>query len=133
VIRMLLIHDLVEIDAGDTYCYDEQGRLDQGEREQQAAERIFGLLPADQAADFRGLWDEFETRRSPESRFAHAMDRFQAFLHNYFTDGQMWRQHGIRRDQVFDRMHPVEDGAGELWAYVRTLMEDAVGKGFLAP
>jgi len=133
VMRMLLIHDLVEIDAGDTYCYDEQGRLDQAEREQQAAERIFGLLPADQAADFRGLWDEFEARRTPESRFAHAMDRFQAFLHNYFTDGQVWRQHGIRRNQVVDRMQPVDDGASVLWEYVRTLMDDAVGKGFLAP
>jgi putative hydrolase of HD superfamily len=109
------------------------GRLDQAEREQQAAERIFGLLPADQAADFHGLWDEFEARRTPESRFAHAMDRFQAFLHNYFTDGLVWRQHGIRKGQVVDRMQPVDDGASVLWEYVRTLMDDAVGKGFLAP
>ena len=88
VIRMLLIHDLVEIDAGDTYCYDAQGRLDQEERELRAAERIFAMLPEPQAAELRGLWDEFETRETPEARFAHAMDRFQAFLHNYVTEGE---------------------------------------------
>ncbi len=133
VIRMLLLHDLVEIDAGDTYCYDEQAGLDQHARELRAAERIFGLLPSDQVRDFRNLWDEFEEAESPEARFAHAMDRFQAFLHNYFTQGQVWRQHGIRRHQVVRRMQPVERGAPLLWHYVRTLIEDAVQKGYLAP
>jgi putative hydrolase of HD superfamily len=133
VIYMLLLHDLVEIDAGDTYCYDEQARMDQHDREQRAAERIFGLLPADQVKDFRTLWDEFEAAETPEARYAHAMDRFQAFLHNYFTQGQVWRQHGIRRHQVVRRMQPVERGAPLLWDYVRTLIDDAVQKGFLAP
>ena len=133
VIRMLLIHDLVEIDAGDTYCYDEQAGVGQHEREARAAERIFGLLPADQAQDFRRLWDEFEQAETPEARYAHAMDRFQAFLHNYFTQGQVWRQHGIRRHQVILRMQPVERGAPLLWNYVRTLVDDAVQRGFLLP
>lgn len=133
VIRMLLLHDLVEIDAGDTYCYDEQAGADQHERERRAAERIFGLLPADQVQEFRRLWDEFEDAESPHARYAHAMDRFQAFLHNYFTQGEMWRKHGIRRHQVVRRMHPVERGAPLLWDYVAALIEDAVRKGYLSP
>jgi putative hydrolase of HD superfamily len=133
VIRMLLLHDLVEIDAGDTYCYDEQAGVDQHERERRAADRIFGLLPPDQARDFRRLWDEFENAGTPESRYARAMDRFQAFLHNYYTQGQTWREHGIRRDQVIRRMQPVEHGAPLLWGYVRTLIDDAVLKGYLLP
>jgi putative hydrolase of HD superfamily len=130
-IRMMLIHDLVEIDAGDTYCYDAAGRRDQAEREHAAAGRIFGLLPEDQAAGLRGLWDEFEARKTPEARFAHALDRFQAFMHNYATEGEVWRRHGIRRGQVLERMRPVADGAPLLWEYVRTLIDDAVAKGYL--
>jgi putative hydrolases of HD superfamily len=130
-LRMMLIHDLVEIDAGDTYCYDVQGRVDQQERELRAAGRIFGMLPDPQAAELRGLWDEFEGRATPEARFAHAMDRFQAFLHNYFTEGEMWRRHAIRRGQVLARMQPVAEGAPLLWEYVKNLIEDAVAKGYL--
>lgn len=133
VLRMLLLHDLVEIDAGDTYCYDERAGVGQHERERVAAERIFGLLPADQVQGFRSLWDEFENAETPEARYAHAMDRFQAFLHNYFTQGEVWRRHGIRRQQVIQRMQPMERGAPLLWDYVRTLIDDAVQKGFLAP
>jgi putative hydrolase of HD superfamily len=133
VIRMLLVHDLVEIDAGDTYCYDENAKLDQHGRELKAAERVFGLLPAEQAGAFRSLWDEFEDRGTDEARYAHAMDRFQAFLHNYFTRGRVWRQHGIRRHQVIRRMQPVQQGAPLLWDYVETLIDDAVRQGFLLP
>jgi putative hydrolases of HD superfamily len=133
VMRMLLVHDLVEIDAGDTYCYDEKAAVDQYAREKLAADRIFGMLPPDQALDFRRLWDEFESAQTAEARYAHAMDRFQAFLHNYFTQGQIWRQHGIRRHQVIQRMQPVERGAPQLWEYVRALIDDAVIKGYLQP
>jgi putative hydrolase of HD superfamily len=133
VIRMLLLHDLVEIDAGDTYCYDEEAKVDQRERERRAADRIFGLLPADQAEAFRRLWNEFEEGATPESQYACAIDRFQAFLHNYFTQGQIWQQHGIHRHQVFQRMQPVRSGAPLLWDYVRRLIDDAVHKGFLLP
>lgn len=132
VMKMLLVHDLVEIDAGDTYCYDEQGRLDQGQREAAAADRIFGLLPGDQAAELRALWDEFESRQTPVSKFANALDRVQPLLHNYFTDGLTWQANNIKSSQVYKRMQPVEDGAPELWEYVGTLIEDAVRKGFLA-
>jgi putative hydrolases of HD superfamily len=132
VIQMLLVHDLVEIDAGDTYCYDGAGRENQAVREEAAANRIFGLLPADQTTHFRALWEEFERRETAESRFANALDRFQPFLHNYFTAGQVWRQNDIKDRQVAVRMQPLDDGAPVLWNYVRTLIEDAVAKGFLA-
>ena len=131
VIQMLLVHDLVEIDAGDTYCYDETGREDQARREEAAANRIFGILPADQAGHFRALWDEFERRETPESRFANVLDRFQPFLHNYFTEGQTWRENKIKSSQVTFRMQPVNEGAPALWNYVSALIEDAVAKGFL--
>jgi putative hydrolase of HD superfamily len=132
VMKMLLIHDLVEIDAGDTYCYDDEGRKDQGLREEKAAERIFNLLPADQARAFRELWDEFEARVTPESRFANALDRVQPFLYNYFTDGQIWQENTIKSHQVKSRMQPVKDGSTILWNYVSGLIEDSVKKGFLA-
>ena len=132
-IRMLLLHDIVEIDAGDTYCYDEQGKVDQHARESRAADRLFGMLPDAQAAEFRALWDEFEAAATAAARYAHAMDRFQAFLHNYVTEGRIWREHGIRRPQVVARMQPVERGAPLLWQYVLTLIDDAVARGYLLP
>jgi putative hydrolase of HD superfamily len=132
VMKILLIHDLIEIDAGDTYCYDDQGRQDQAQREKKAADRIFNLLPADQATALRELWDEFEERKTPESRFANALDRLQPFLHNYFTEGQTWQENNIKSAQVKSRMRPVDDGAPVLWNYVSSLIDDGVKKGFLA-
>lgn len=132
VLKMLVIHDLVEIDAGDTYCYDEQGRLDQARREAQAADRIFNILPEDQAMSFLKLWKEFETRETAESRLANALDRLQPLLLNYFTDGQTWQENDIKSSQVVARMQPVEDGSPFLWSYVSALIQDAVGKGFLS-
>ena len=132
VIKMLLVHDLVEIDAGDTYCYDDQARQDQYRREQQAAERIFKILPPDQSRSFRALWDEFENRNTPESKYANALDRFQPFLQNYVTKGQIWRKNNITRRQVKDRMQPVFDGAPLLWNLVKLFIDDAVQKNYLA-
>jgi len=131
VMKILLVHDLIEIDAGDTYCYDDQGRKDQDRREKKAADRIFNLLPADQATTLRELWDEFEERKTPESRFANALDRLQPFLHNYFTEGQTWQENNISSAQVKSRMQPVDDGAPILWEYVSSLIDDGVKKGFL--
>ena len=131
VIKLLLTHDLVEIDAGDTYCYDESGVQDQNAREQKAADRIFNILPEDQANMLHALWNEYEDRKTPESRFANALDRFQPLLHNYFTNGHTWQQHGIQKKQVLSRMQPVDEGASVLWNYVVTLIDDAVEKGFL--
>ena len=132
VMKILLVHDLIEIDAGDTYCYDDQGRKDQTRREKKAADRIFNLLPEDQAATLRALWDEFEERKTPESKFANALDRLQPFLHNYFTEGQIWQENNIKSAQVIARMLPVDDGAPMLWNYVSALIDDGVKKGFLA-
>ena len=132
VIKMLLVHDLVEIDAGDTYCYDDQGRQDQAPREQAAAERIFKILPQDQSRSFRALWDEFENRDTPESKYANALDRVQPFLQNYFTKGQIWRKNNITRRQVKDRMRQVSDGTPLLWNLVKLLIDDAVQKNYLA-
>jgi len=132
VIKLLLAHDLVEIDAGDTYCYDEVGGQDQKIRETKAAERIFNILPPDQAHAFRALWDEYEDKDTPESKFANALDRLQPFLHNYYTRGHTWQKHGIQKSQVIARMQPVDDGSHLLWDYVSGLIDDAVEKGFLA-
>ena len=132
VVRMLLIHDLVEIDADDTYCYDDQKRQDQGQREEIAADRIFNILPEDQACAFRNLWDEFEARETAESRLANSLDRLQPFLLNYFTQGQSWQEHDVQSSQVISRMQPVEDGSPYLWSYVKALLDDAVKKGYLS-
>lgn len=132
VMKILLVHDLIEIDAGDTYCHDEKGKKDQAARERLAADRIFNILPPDQAGTFRDLWDEFEDRKTPESRFANALDRVQPLLHNYFTRGQTWQKNNIKSDQVKSRMQPVDDGAPVLWNYVSSLIDDAVKKGFLS-
>jgi putative hydrolase of HD superfamily len=133
VMRMLLVHDVVEIDAGDTYCYDEAACATQAERELRAAERIFALLPADQAAEVRGWWEEFERRQTPEARFAAALDRVQPVLLNYHTQGRAWREHGVTRGQVIERNRHIEAGAPALWAFVSGLIDEAVARGYLAP
>ena len=131
VVKMALVHDLVEIDAGDTFVYDDVGALDKSHREQQAADRIFSILPPDQAAEFRGLWEEFEARNTPEARYAAALDRLQPMLHNYYTQGRAWREHGVRSHQVLTRNRHMADGAPELWQYAQELIRDAVEKGYL--
>ena len=131
VIKMVLIHDLVEIDAGDTYCYDEEAMGDKRSREEKAAERIFNLLPTDQALEIRRLWDEFEENATPEARYAAALDRLQPILLNYHTEGRSWKKHGITAEQVLKRNIALRDGAPELWAYVQALVGKAKKKGYL--
>lgn len=131
VLKMLLIHDLVEIDAGDTFAYDEVGRASQHEREVRAAERLFGLLPGDQASEFRTLWDEFEARESSEAKFAAAMDRFQPMLLNCATEGAAWRKHGVTQDRVVARNRHIADGAEPVWAYAAEMIRQAVTAGHL--
>jgi putative hydrolases of HD superfamily len=132
VLKMVIIHDLVEIDAGDTFAYDTARMADQHERESRAAERIFGLLPDDQCAEFRALWDEFEARTTPESKFAAAVDRFQPMLLNCLTEGAAWRMHGITSDRVIARNQHVADGATALWTHARQMINEAVTSGHLA-
>ena len=130
-IRMLLVHDLVEIDAGDVMIYDRTRREEMKKHEEEAARRIFGLLPADQAKEMRLLWDEYEARETPEARFAFALDRIQPLLHNLNTQGLMWRKHGISRDQVIEVNRPINAAAPALWEYVAALIDEAAAKGYL--
>ena len=133
VLKMVILHDLVEIDAGDTFAYDEAGMCDQHERECIAADRIFGLLPADQATEFRLIWDEFEAQESPEAQFALACDRFQPMLLNLMTNGASWKQHGITHDRVVARNQRIERGSTAMWDRMSTLLEDAVAAGIVPP
>lgn len=133
VVKMLLIHDLVEIDAGDTFCYDEKGNLDKAEREQKAADRLFGLLPHDQEVEFRSLWEEFDDRSTPEARFAASLDRLQPLLHNYHTNGHTWRKYDVPSTKVLERNGPIKEGAPELWRLVQEIIEDSIQKGLLKP
>ncbi|MBE9110682.1 HD domain-containing protein [Nodosilinea sp. LEGE 07298] len=131
--HQVLIHDLVEIDAGDTFCYDIAGHHDKALREQQAADRIFGLLPTAAGSRLRQLWDEFEAQATPTARFAASLDRIQPLLHNWQTGGGTWKQHNICRAQVLQRMAPVEAGAPELWPFVLGVVQDCVAAGYLQP
>ena len=130
-LQMLLIHDLVEIDAGDTFCYDIQANQDKADRETQAANRIFGLLPDDLRQAMRSLWDEFELRETPSAKFAAALDRIEPMLLNQQTQGGTWKQHGITSDRVLQRMQPVAEGTPELWGFVEQVIEDCVAAGYL--
>jgi putative hydrolase of HD superfamily len=132
-LKMLLIHDLVEIDAGDTYVYDDKGYEDKARREQAAADRIFALLPGDQAAEIRALWEEFEARTTPEARFGAALDRLQPLLHNYATQGVVWQKHGVTCDRVIARNRHMAEGAPVLWEYAEALIRSSVEKGYLGP
>ncbi|HXP96038.1 MAG TPA: HD domain-containing protein [Telmatospirillum sp.] len=131
VVKMLLIHDVVEIDAGDTFVYDTAGHHDKAEREQRAADRLFGMLPADQTADLRGLWDEFEARATADARFAHAIDHLQPVLLNVATKGLRWKVHGVTADRVLDRNRVVGESSERLWSYLQGLVADMIAQGHL--
>lgn len=133
VTAMTVVHDLVEIDAGDLFVYaGEQAQARQEEAERAAADRLFALLPAGQAASFRALWDEFEERGTPEAKFARALDRLQPMLANYQLGGGTWAQHGVTADQVLTKVALIEDGSAGLGAFARELVSAAVSHGFLA-
>ena len=117
-ISMLLIHDLVEIDAGDTYAYDDQGLKTQNERENLAANRIFNLLPEDQAKKIFDLWNEFEERKTPEAKFARVMDNFQPVMLNAATDGRMWVENGVHLEKILKRNEKTHEGSEVLWKYM---------------
>jgi putative hydrolase of HD superfamily len=132
VLTMLLLHDIVEIDAGDTYAYDQEGYEDKEQREQEAAARIFGLLPPDQEEELRTTWEEFEQGTTREARFAHSMDRLMPLLHNYYSQGSTWKTHGTRKSQVRKRMAKIREASPELWEFAENLINNAVSQGFLA-
>jgi putative hydrolase of HD superfamily len=133
VVKMVLIHDLVEIDAGDTFLYDEAMARQKEERERKAAKRIFGLLPEDQGREFLGLWEEFEANLTPEARFAAALDRLEPLIQNARTEGHAWKKHGITKDQVIGKNGPLlAGGAKELWAYAEKMISECADKGYFS-
>ena len=124
VLRMLTVHDIVEIDAGDTFAYDKEGNATKEDRERRGADRIFGLLPDETGKDLRGLWEEFEARVTPDACFANAVDRIQPFLQNRATDGGTWRIYKLSREEVLVRMEPIRTALPALWPLVLKVLED---------
>ena len=133
VLRMLLVHDLVEIDAGDAFAYDASANVGKEEREREAASRIYGLLPADQAEELRELWDEFEAGETRVARVAVAIDRLQPLLLNHHSGGGSWKAHGVGRTAVLRRMAPIEDALPSLWPTVLDVVERNCALGHIAP
>ncbi len=131
VIAMLLLHDIVEIDAGDVNVYDAEARVGQPARERRAADRIYGLLPSEQGLEFRKLWEDFEARESPEARFAASIDRLQPLLLNHHTQGATWRDREVTRAQVLAVNAHIADGSQELWELARAVIDDAREHGYL--
>jgi len=131
VVKMCIIHDLVEIYAGDTFCYDAKANEDKLEREKAAAEKIFGFLPQDQGEELKALWEEFDAMETPEAKYAASMDRLQPVLLNYMNKGGTWQEHNVKKDQVIRRNQHIKDGAPKLWEFVSELLDDAVEKGYL--
>ena len=128
---MALIHDIVEIDAGDTYAYDTEGLKTQKEREEKAADRIFGLLPEDQEKELRGLFEEFEAFETPEAKFAHVMDNFQPLLLNSSNGGADWAEHQVKKSQVLGRQKKSQPGSETIWNYTEQIIEDYARKGII--
>jgi putative hydrolase of HD superfamily len=131
VLRIALIHDLVEIDAGDTFIYDEAAKRSQAEREERAAQRIFGLLPEEQGNELLALWREFEAGRSPEARYARAIDRLAAVIMNHASGGKAWREHGVSKDRILAINQVSEKGAPALWEHIQSIVEDAAARGMI--
>ena len=128
-LKMILLHDVVEIDAGDTYAYDNEGNKTKKARELQAADRIYGLLPDDQQAQYKALWEEFEAMETPEAKFANMLDKVQPVLLNHASGGKSWREHSVKRTQVLDRNKRTHEGSERLWEYARGLIDENVKNG----
>jgi putative hydrolase of HD superfamily len=134
VLQLTLLHDVVEIDAGDVFSYANFDPAEKHRKECLAADRLFNLLPSDQALYIRSLWDEYELQNSIEAKFARTIDRLQPFLLNYFTDGYTWRKYNITVDKVKNHiLRDMKPGSEVLWHFVDDLLEDAVANGMLLP
>ena len=131
VIQMLLVHDIVEIDAGDTYAYDEKGYESKPQREQAAADRIYGLLPGGQGQALRALWEEFEAGETDDAKFANAVDRTQPFWGNFYIQGRVWKENGIEAKQVIRRNEVTKEIMPEVWEAVYEQIQQAVQNGWL--
>lgn len=129
VIIMVLLHDLVEIDAGDTYAYDSDGAKTKRAREEAAADRIFGLLPTDQGQYFRELWEEFERYETPEAKYAHLLDNFQPILLNNASDGKSWTEHEVKKSQIYKRNEKISDTSETVWASMEQIISENIDAG----
>lgn len=133
VLKMLLLHDIIEVYAGDTFVYDEKANLDKEEREKKAADKIFGLLPDDQNKEYRSLWEEFDKMETPESIYAAACDRIQPFLLNCNTDGHTWHLAEITKDKLYKRLYQTKVAFPELWETIDGLIDENIKKGYIKP
>ena len=131
VMKMLIVHDVVEIDAGDTYCYDYEGYKSKAEREEKASQRIFGILPEVQKTEFYSLWREFEDGLTPEAKFAGLLDRLQPIILNYSKNGISWQEHTVKSEQVKDRTKQFADVSPELYELIDKIISDSAQKGYL--
>lgn len=125
---MLLFHDIIEIDAGDTYAYDPEANTSKKERELKAAQRIFNILPEDQAKYFRALWDEFEEAKTPEAKFAHTLDKLQPIILNSKSQGKSWREHQVKASQIYERNKRTHEGSESLWKYAEEVLKENIAK-----
>lgn len=133
VIRMALVHDLVEIYAGDTFAYDTVGYQSKDERENEAADKLFSMLPKEQSCVYRALWEEFDAMQTPDAIYASAIDRLQPFINNSLTDGHTWVQHGVTVDQVYKRMATVKEALPALWEFIENVIDENVRSGRIKP
>lgn len=133
VLKMVIVHDLVEIYAGDTFAYDEKGYEDKLEREIKAADRLFGMLPEEQGREFRALWEEFDAAETPSALYASAVDRFQPLLSNYMTQGHTWKDGAVTSAKVLKRMEPIKTAIPEAWKLVENIIEESIANGWLKP
>ena len=128
-VTMLLIHDIVEIDAGDTYAYDEKGAATKDARERKAAERIYGLLPEDQGQWLKALWEEFEAYETPEAKFAHVLDNCQPLFLNDASNGRSWEEHQVKKSQIYKRNQKTGEGSEVIWEYMKELIDKHIALG----
>ena len=129
VMIMVLIHDLVEIDAGDTYAYDDAGAVTKRAREEKAADRIFGLLPSDQGNYFRELWEEIEAYETPEAKYAHLLDNFQPLLLNDASGGKSWTEHSVKKSQIYKRNEKIEETSSVIWDCMKGIIDQHIEQG----
>lgn len=132
VLKLVILHDLIEIDAGDVYTYDDFDPEEKRRKEQAGADRIFNILPKDQADEMMALWHEYEAKATVEACFAGAMDKLQPFLHNYYVDQNSWRLHDVPKQRVIEKMSVIKKGAPKLWNFVLQLIDEADAAGLFA-
>ena len=133
VIKIALVHDLIEVYAGDTFAYDVKGNEDKLDRELKAADKLFGILDPEQGAEIRALWDEFEAKETPESKYANAIDRIQPLINNYMTNGHTWKEGDVHAPQIYKRMDIIRTATPELWPIVEGIINTSIKIGILKP